>query len=75
LQTGVTTAACQFFSFTNSAGQNNALLWGFSVGAGLDWALTQNFFLRGEFEFVQFTPISNINLPLVSGRVGGGFKF
>jgi outer membrane immunogenic protein len=75
LQTGITTAACQFFSFTNSAGQNNALLWGFSVGAGLDWALTPNFFLRGEFEFVQFAPISNINLPLVSGRVGGGFKF
>jgi outer membrane immunogenic protein len=66
---------CQDFSFFNSAGQNNALLWGFSVGAGLDWALTQHFFLRGEFEFVQFAPISNINLPLVSGRVGAGYKF
>jgi outer membrane immunogenic protein len=75
LQTGVSTPTCSFFSFTNSAGQDNALLWGFSVGAGLDWALTQNFFLRGEFEFVQFAPISNINVPLVSGRVGAGYKF
>ncbi|MGC1352024.1 MAG: outer membrane beta-barrel protein [Xanthobacteraceae bacterium] len=75
LNTGVSTPTCQFISFTNSAGQDNALLWGFSVGAGLDWALTQNFFLRGEFEFVQFAPISNINLPLVSGRVGAGYKF
>ena len=75
LQTGITTATCQFLSFANSVGQDNALLWGFSVGAGLDWALTQHFFLRGEFEFVQFAPISNINLPLVSGRVGAGYKF
>jgi outer membrane immunogenic protein len=66
---------CRDSTFSNSLGQNNALLWGFSVGAGLDWALTQNFFLRGEFEFVQFAPISNINVPLVSGRVGAGFKF
>ena len=60
---------------STAPGKTTHLLWGFSVGAGLDWALTQNFFLRGEFEFVQFAPISNINLPLVSGRVGAGYKF
>jgi outer membrane immunogenic protein len=31
---------CSFFDFSNSAGQSNALLWGCTVGAGLDWALT-----------------------------------
>ena len=61
--------------FLNSAGQNNALLWGYTVGGGLDWALTPNFFLRGEFEFVQFAPISNIAVSVSSGRVGAGFKF
>jgi outer membrane immunogenic protein len=66
---------CVNFDLSNSAGQNNALLWGYSVGAGLDWALTQNFFLRGEFEFVQFAPISNISVALISGRVGAGYKF
>jgi opacity protein-like surface antigen len=50
-------------------------LWGYSVGAGLDWALTPNIFLRGEFGFDQFAPISNVQLNLVSGRVGAGFKF
>jgi outer membrane immunogenic protein len=55
--------------------QSNALLWGYSVGAGLDWKLTPNFFLRGEFDFDQFAPISNIQLNLVSGRIGGAFKF
>jgi outer membrane immunogenic protein len=68
-------AECAGFPITGSAGQNNALLWGFSVGAGLDWALTRNFFLRGEFEFVQFAPITNINVPIVDGRVGAGYRF
>jgi outer membrane immunogenic protein len=66
---------CQTFLNTAAAGQDNALLWGYSVGAGLDWALTRNFFLRGEFEFVQFAPISSLSLALVSGRVGAGCKF
>jgi site-specific DNA recombinase len=42
---------------------------------GLDWALTQNIFVRGEFDFVQFAPISNISLALIGGRVGAGYKF
>ena len=73
--TGAQTATCQDFLFLNSAGQNNALLWGYTVGAGLDWALTPNIFARGEFEFVQFAPISNIAVSVASGRVGAGFKF
>jgi outer membrane immunogenic protein len=66
---------CQTFNFFNSAGQSNALLYGFSVGGGLDWALTPNIFLRGEFEFVQFAPISNILVYIVDARAGVGFKF
>jgi outer membrane immunogenic protein len=72
---GIATPTCQDFLFSNSAGQNNALLWGFSAGGGLDWALTQNVFVRGEFDFVQFAPISNISLAIISGRVGVGYKF
>ena len=72
---GVATAECVGYPLTPGAGQNNALLWGYSIGFGLDWALTQNFFLRGEFEFVQFAPVSSINVPIVNGRVGAGYKF
>jgi outer membrane immunogenic protein len=80
LGTGMTTGnafsgVCQDIPFFNGVGQNNALLWGYSVGAGLDWALTQHFFLRGEFEFVQFAPISSISLEIFSGRVGAGYRF
>jgi outer membrane immunogenic protein len=53
----------------------NFLPYGFSVGGGLDWALTQNIFLRGEFEYVQFAPIANIVASILSARVGAGFKF
>jgi outer membrane immunogenic protein len=68
-------ALCQDFLFSNSAGQDNALLYGYTVGGGLDWALTPNIFVRGEFDFVQFAPISNISLAIISGRVGVGYKF
>jgi len=63
------------FFLPNSTGQNNALLWGYTVGAGLDWALTPNILVRGEFEFVQFAPISSIAVSVATGRVGAGFKF
>ncbi len=66
---------CIGYDFSNSAGQNGALLYGFSIGGGLDWALTQNIFLRGEFEYVQFAPIANIVASITSARLGAGFKF
>jgi opacity protein-like surface antigen len=72
---GITIGECQGYPLDPRSAQSNALLWGYSVGAGLDWALTPNIFLRGEFDFDQFAPVSNISLALVSGRVGAGFKF
>jgi opacity protein-like surface antigen len=69
------TPSCSGFPLTPSAGQSNLLLWGYTVGAGLDWALTPNFFLRAEFDFDQFVPVNNISLAVVSGRLGAGWKF
>jgi hypothetical protein len=31
--------------------------------------------VRGEFEFVQFAPITIISVSVASGRLGAGFKF
>jgi outer membrane immunogenic protein len=70
-----TLPTCVNFDVSNAAGQSNALMYGFSAGGGLDWALTQNIFVRGEFEFVQFAPITNISVAIISGRVGAGYKF
>jgi outer membrane immunogenic protein len=66
---------CVGYPLTPSSGQSNAIFYGYSVGAGLDWAVTPNFFLRGEFDFDQFAPVSNISLSLISGRLGAGLKF
>ena len=70
-----TPGECIGYPLNPSSAQSNALFWGYSVGAGLDWALTPNFFLRGEFDFDQFAPISNISLSLFSGRLSAGLKF
>jgi len=37
--------------------------------------LTPHTFLRAEFDFDQFVPISHISLEILSGRVGVGAKF
>jgi outer membrane immunogenic protein len=71
----VASPTCVNFSFPNSTGGSGVFLYGFSVGGGLDVALTSNFFLRGEFEYVQFAPISNITASISTVRGGAGFKF
>jgi outer membrane immunogenic protein len=68
-------STCQTFFFSNSAGQNPGVVYGYTAGAGVDWAVTPNIFLRGEFEFVQFAPIASLNAFIYTARVGGGFKF
>jgi len=71
----VTVPTCVDYRFTNSAGQKNALLYGFSVGGGVDMALTSNIFMRAEYEYIQFAPIANITAAISSVRVGAGLKF
>ena len=57
---------------TASNAKTNALIYGWSAGAGIDYALTQNIFVRAEYEFIQF---SQMRLNLNSARVGAGLKF
>jgi outer membrane immunogenic protein len=69
------TGECVGFPITSSDGRGNAFLYGGSVGVGLDWALSPNFFLRGEFEYILFSPIANIDVSIINARVGAGVKF
>jgi len=66
---------CAPFAFTASAGSSSTLLYGFTVGGGMDVALTPNVFLRGEFEYIRFAPVFNVPIALSSARVGAGIKF
>jgi len=69
------TPPCAPFSFTATAGKGSEWLYGFTVGAGLNYAVTQNIFLRAEYEFVQFSPVAGVMVDINSARVGAGFKF
>jgi len=67
--------SCYLFAFTSTAGKNSDLLYGFTVGGGIDFALTSNVFVRAEYEYVQFAPISGVVAAISSARVGAGIKF
>jgi opacity protein-like surface antigen len=66
---------CVDFSFSNSDAKNSAFMYGFSVGGGVDVALTPNIFVRGELEYVRFAPLADIVVSIISGRVAAGIKF
>ncbi len=73
-----TTAApitCNPFNFSSTSNKNGEMLYGFTLGAGVDVAVTQNIFLRAEIEWVQFNPPPGILMSIATARVGAGLKF
>jgi opacity protein-like surface antigen len=54
---------------------NGKWYFGYVAGLGLDYALTQNLFLRGEYQFIQYGAPDNIRLSASSVRAGVGLKF
>jgi outer membrane immunogenic protein len=62
-------------NWTLSNENNGKWYFGYVAGLGLDYALTQNLFLRGEFQYIQFGAPDNIRLSASSVRVGAGVKF
>jgi outer membrane immunogenic protein len=63
------------FVFPGAAGKNNEWLYGFTVGGGLDYALTHRIFVRGEYEYVQFQPVAGVDINVNTVRAGAGIKF
>jgi outer membrane immunogenic protein len=74
---GLCTSAqpCAAFGINNSFSANSQVLYGFTVGAGVDVAITANIFLRAEFAWDQFNPPPGFLATVATGRVGAGFKF
>jgi opacity protein-like surface antigen len=60
---------------TDAVSQSGQFTYGFATGLGVDFAVTANLFVRGEFEYIYFAPINGIQVSLSSARVGAGFKF
>jgi len=55
--------------------KNDQFAWGFTAGLGFDYKLMAGLFLRGEYEFVDFTKFSDRQLMLHNLRAGLGYKF
>jgi opacity protein-like surface antigen len=66
---------CLDYYVPNATSGNSVLLYGFSVGGGLEVALTPNIFVRGEYEFIQFAEVADIAAKISTVRVGAGLKF
>ena len=55
--------------------QNGLIVYGYTAGLGFEVGLTQNLFLRGEWEYVQFPNVSDFRVSMNSVRAGIGLKF
>lgn len=63
------------FSQSQTDTKNNQFAYGWSVGGGIDWALTPNIFLRGEAEYISFPYFFGTSMSIATARAGGGVKF
>jgi opacity protein-like surface antigen len=68
------TETCASYEAGN-AENGNTWMYGIDAGIGVDVALMQNVFLRGEFEYVHFFPTKGITLNFATARAGVGVKF
>lgn len=55
--------------------RNGMFVYGWTAGVGMDWAITSNFFLRAEWEWVSFSNVDDLSVHFNSARVAAGFKF
>jgi opacity protein-like surface antigen len=63
------------FSFTQTQARNFAILFGFAGGGGFEVALTRNLIGRLEYEYIQWSPVTQITSHINIGRLGLGYKF
>jgi outer membrane immunogenic protein len=62
-------------TFSESDSRNGAFVYGWALGGGLEVMVMPKVFVRGEYEYVAFSPIWNIKTQIQTARVGLGFKF
>jgi opacity protein-like surface antigen len=67
--------ATTFGPVTQSDGKTGAFSAGVAVAGGVDAAILPNMFVRAEWEYIAFAPLSGVRSTLNTGRVGVGLKF
>ena len=63
------------FSFRQTQSKDNAFMFGWSVGAGVDVLVMPNAFLRAEFEYLALSPVWGMSPVVITARPGLGYKF
>jgi outer membrane immunogenic protein len=53
----------------------NQFAYGYTVGLGLDFAITSNLFLRAEWEYVDFLKVNDVRVNVNSVHAGVGVRF
>jgi outer membrane immunogenic protein len=66
-------SALQTLSQTEARSNNYVAGW--TAGLGLEYMLWGNVFMRGEWEYVKFLTVKDINVNMNSARAGIGYKF
>ena len=69
--TGLTYA----FDQTLTEAKAGDFAYGFAAGLGIDMCITQNLFVRGEYEYVQFGEFNDLKTHIHTVRAAAGFKF
>jgi len=69
------TAIVPYFVDTRTQGKTGDFAYGYTAGLGMDICVYGNFFVRGEYEYVQFGAFNDIKLHIHTARVGAGLKF
>ncbi|WP_293808198.1 outer membrane beta-barrel protein [uncultured Bosea sp.] len=57
------------------ATKKNVYGFGLTVGGGVDWALTDNMFLRGEYQLIRFADVEGTTTTVNTARAALGVKF
>lgn len=59
----------------NGMTKTSAMTWGYALGAGIDVAITDGIFLRGQYEYLGFGGSKNASLGMNTFKGGIGAKF
>jgi outer membrane immunogenic protein len=62
-------------SLTASQERTNDFAIGWTAGLGFEYAVWNNVFLRGEWEYLKFVSVMNTSITINSARAGLGYKF
>ncbi|HEV7259543.1 MAG TPA: outer membrane beta-barrel protein [Bosea sp. (in: a-proteobacteria)] len=55
--------------------KKNVYGFGLAAGLGVDWALTDNLFLRGEYQLIRFADVEGTTTTINTARVAAALKF